>query len=100
TARHHVAAVDVMIPGYTSAGQFREACVRVANDAQWIVIDRQWTPDFFHRVFPALRDPAPPEERNLEAVVPAACDRAWQRSSRFEVRTRSESAARMHCGKV
>ena len=34
TGRRHAAAVDVIIPGYTSAGQFREACARVAAEAR------------------------------------------------------------------
>ncbi len=89
TGRRHVAAVDLMIPGYTSAEQFRQTCVRVATEAEWLVVDRKWTPAFFHRVFPAIRDPDPPEKRDFEKALLVAFDITVYASTRFEVRKRS-----------
>jgi hypothetical protein len=61
TGRRHVAAVDVMTPGYTTAEQFHDTCVRVVSDAQWVVLDRSWSDlDKLRSIFPAMRDPKPP----------------------------------------
>ncbi len=89
TGRRHAAAVDVMIPGYTSAEQFRDTCMRVATEAEWVVIDRKWSPSFFHRIFPAVRDPDPPEKRDFEAALRVAFDKIVHVSTRFELRQRS-----------
>jgi len=100
TGRHHVAAVDLMVPGYTSAEQFRQTCVRVATEAEWLVVDRKWTPAFFHRVFPAIRDPDPPEKRDFEKALLVAFDIIVYASTRFEVRKRSGYLPATLCEKI
>jgi hypothetical protein len=100
TGRHHAAAVDVMIPGYTSAEQFRETCVRVANEVEWVVIDRKWTPNVFRTVFPAMRDPDPPEKRDFEAALRVAFDKIVHASTRFELRERSGHPPAVACDKI
>ena len=97
TARRHIAAVDVMIPGYTSAAQFRETCVRVVTMADWVVIDRKWSPAFFKQVFPAIRDPDPPEMHAFDAALRSGFDEVVPASGRFELRRRSGKASRGLC---
>lgn len=97
TGRRHVAPVDVMLPGYTSAGQFHQACLQVAAEAEYVVIDRQWTSAFIRRVFPAIRDPDPPEKQHLESALRDTFDRIYI-STRFELRQRSPHAAGGICG--
>jgi hypothetical protein len=101
TGRRHAAAVDVMIPGYTTAEQVRKTCVRVATDAQWVVIDRQLSdPDVLRRIYPAMRDPDPPEKRNFEAALRVAFDEVVWASTRFELRKRSGGAAAVPCEQI
>jgi hypothetical protein len=101
TGRRHTAAVDVMVPGYTSAAHFRETCVRVANEAQWLVTDRQWSdPNYLRKVFPAMRDPDPPEKRDFEAMLRVLFDKIVHVSTRFELRKRSGSASAVLCEKI
>jgi hypothetical protein len=96
-ARRHIAAVDVMIPGYTSAAQFRDTCVRVVTVADWVVIDRKWSPAFFKQVFPAIRDPDPPEMHAFDAALRSAFDEVVPASGRFELRRRSGKASQTLC---
>ena len=101
TGRRHTAAIDVMVPGYTSAEQLRRTCARVLAEAQWVVIDRQWSdPVFLRRVFPAMRDPAPPEKTGLEAALRTGFDEMVYSSSRFELRKRSRRAPAADCDSV
>jgi hypothetical protein len=101
TGRRHAAAVDVMVPGYTTAEQFRKTCVRVATDAQWVVIDRQLSdPDVLRTIFPAMRDPDPPEKRDFEAALRVAFDEVAYASTRFELRKRSGGAPAVPCKRI
>jgi hypothetical protein len=101
TGRRHAAAVDVIVPGYTSAEQFRETCVRVASEAHWVVIDRQWSdPNFLRRIFPAMRVPDPPEKREFEAALRVAFDKIIHSSTRFELRERSEDGSARLCDRI
>ena len=101
TGRRHAAAVDVMVPGYTSAEQFRDTCVRVASEAHWVVIDLQWSdPNFLRKIFPAMRDPDPPEKREFEAALRVLFDTIVHVSTRFELRKRSGSASATLCDKI
>ena len=100
-ARRHVAAVDVMTPGYTTAEQFHETCVRVVNDAQWVVLDRSWSdPRKLRSIFPAMRDPKPPEMRGFEAALLVAFDKVVHTSTFFELRQRVGGASTALCDKV
>ena len=98
TGRRHVAAIDLMVPNYTTAEQFRHACARVAAEAQWVVIDRQWgDPNFLRRVFPAMRHPDPAEKAEFEAVLLRGFAEILFASSRFELRRRSDSGPELRC---
>ncbi len=98
TARRHVAALDVMTPGYTTAAQFRETCVRVVSDARWVVMDRSWSdPRKFQYVFPAMRDPDPPEKRGFETALALAFEQVVHSSAFFEFRQRTGSASVVLC---
>ena len=101
TARRHVAALDVMTPGYTTTEQFRETCVRVLSEARWVVIERSWTdPAKLRSVFPAMRDPDPPEQRGFQAALRLAFDRVVHTSTFFELRARDESASVALCDRI
>jgi hypothetical protein len=101
TGRRHVAAFDVMVPGYTSVDQYRKTCARVATEAQWVVIDRQWSdPNFLGRIFPAMRDPDPREKREFETAVRVAFDEVRYVSRRFEVRRRSGRGPAGLCDRI
>ena len=101
TARRHVAAIDVMTPGYTTAAEYRETCVRVVREARWVVIERNWSdPSFLHRIFPRIRDPDPPEKRGFEAALRQAFAGVAQTSTTFELRARSTNASVALCDRV
>jgi hypothetical protein len=96
SGRQHVAATDVMVPGYTTPAQFSAACARVMRDARWLVVDRTWSdPRKLRVLFPAMTDQNPPEKRAFEAAVAQAFDTVVHRSPTFEVRRRGTGAA--HC---
>ena len=98
TARRHVAALDVRTPGYTTAAQFRETYVRVVSDARWVVMDRSWSdPRKFQYVFPAMRDPDPPEKRGFETALALAFEQVIHSSAFFEFRQRTGSASVVLC---
>lgn len=98
TGRRHAAAIDVMTPGYTTPEEFRETCVRVVGEAQWVVIDRAWSdPSLIRTVFPAIRNPDPPEKRGFEAALRPAFDEVVHASATFEMRGRSASASVTLC---
>ena len=101
TARRHVGALDVMTPGYTTAEQFHETCVRVVSQAQWVVIDRMWSDRRMLRsAFPAMRDPDPPEKRGFEAALRLAFNKAVHTSTIFELRQRAENASVALCDTI
>jgi hypothetical protein len=101
TGRRHVAAFDVMVPGYTSVDQYRKTCARVATEAQWVVIDRQWSdPNFLGRIFPAMRDPDPREKREFEAALRVGFDEVRHASRRFELRRRSGRGPAGLCDRI
>lgn len=99
TDRHHVGTVDVMVPGYTSARQYRDACASVVRRAQWVVIDRVWShPNVLRALFPGLRDPDPPEKRALEAALIEAFPVVAHASPQYELRRRAGPASEAACG--
>ena len=98
TARRHVGPLDVMVPGYTTAAQYREVCARVVRDAQWIVLDRSWShPDVLRVIFPSMRDPNPPEKRLLEASLDRGFDRVVHAWRGMELRGRGATPAEALC---
>jgi hypothetical protein len=101
TAREHIAPHDVMIPGHTTAEQYREVCLRVVRDAQWIVVDRSWSDPRVLRVFyPNMRVPDPPEKREFEAALRFAFDKIVHVSPVFELRHRAETTRDTSCARI
>lgn len=101
TGRRHVAALDVLTPGYTTPEQFRDACVRVVGEARWVVIERAWTdPAFLRAVWPGMRDPDPPEKRSFEGALALAFDRVAHASPYFELRQRGGAASVALCDRL
>jgi hypothetical protein len=98
TDRRHIAPLDVMVPGYTSAAQYREVCRRVVRDAQWIVLDRTWRhPQVLRTLFPSMRDPDPPEKRALEATLDRTFDRVVHAWRGMELRGRGPAPSDAGC---
>jgi len=101
TAREHVAPVDVMIPGYNPREQYREVCLRVVRDAQWIVIDRSWSnPRVLQGIYPNMRVFDPPEMREFEFAMRVAFDQVVHESSVFELRRRAPNATERSCWRI
>lgn len=101
TGRRHAAAVDVMIPGFTDAEHFRRTCVQVAAQVQWVVIDRRLSdPTVLRTIYPAMRDPDPPEKREFEAVLRGTFDQVVYTSGRYELRRRSKEGSAVPCGRI
>jgi hypothetical protein len=99
TQRRHVAPLDVMVPGYTTAAQYRDVCLRVVREAQWIVLDRTWShPDVLRAFFPSMRDPDPPEKRALEAGLERAFDKVVHAWRGMELRGRGPAPTDSACG--
>jgi hypothetical protein len=98
TGRRHVAPLDVMVPGYTNAAQYREVCGRVLREAQWVVLDRSWShPDVLRAIFPNMRDPDPPEKRALEMALDRGFDRVVHAWRGMELRGRGAAASEVLC---
>lgn len=101
TGRRHAAAVDVMIPGFTNAEHFRRTCAQVAADVRWVVIDRRLSdPTVLRKIYPAMRDPNPPEKREFEAVLRGAFDEVVYTSGRYELRRRSRERSAVPCERI
>ena len=66
-----------------------------------MVIERSWTdPAKLRSVFPAMRDPDPPEQRGFQAALRLAFDRVVHTSTFFELRQRAESASVELCDEI
>ena len=91
-ARRHVAPLDLMVPGYTTPAQFRDTCVRVLREAQWVVLDlRGMNTAMLRSLYPSLADPNPPERRAFESALALAFETAHS-SVFFELRGRRQPA--------
>ncbi len=100
TGHRQASRYDLFTPGYTLPVQYRDACVSVMSDAQWLVIDLRWTaPAFLHEVFPAMTDPAPLETRLFEQALRAGSDPVEQFGT-FEVRHRRADADPRVCNTI
>jgi hypothetical protein len=98
TGRRHVGPLDVMVPGYTTAAQYRDVCARVVREAQWVVLDRSWShPDVLRAIFPSMRDPNPPEKRALERALDRTFDRVVHAWRGMELRGRGSLPAETAC---
>ena len=98
SGRPGVSRYDVFVPGYTSPAQYREACTEVMARADWVVVDLHWTnPIVLKSVFPALRDPDPPEKRAFEQALDAGFPLVVRHGA-YELRRRSPTARAALCG--
>ena len=101
TGRRHAAALDVMTPGYTDPAEFRATCVQVVREAQWLVVERGWThPVVIRALWPALRDPDPPEKRSFEVALATAFSKVVHISETFQLRQRAGDASLALCDSV
>ena len=101
TGRRHAAPLDVMAPGYTDVAQYRATCLQVVREAQWLVVEVAWTdPVVIRTVWPALRDPDPPEKRSFEVALATAFSKVVHMSKTFQLRQRADSASLALCDKV
>jgi hypothetical protein len=95
--RHHVSKHDIFTPGYTLPAQYRDVCLAILHDANWAVINRQWMdPAFWKQLFPAMRNPAPPESTTFERAL----NRNFAfvaREGPFEFRRRRDDASEAAC---
>ena len=97
TGREHVAKHDVFTPGYTTPEQYAEDCGTVMRRAAWIIIDRENTrPEVLLRLYPAMRDPTPPETVAFERALDAGFALTAQ-AGRFELRQRLDTATEALC---
>jgi hypothetical protein len=93
TGRRHVAALDVMMPTYTTPEEFRATCVQVLSQAHWLVVDSMWIDSrFLQGVFPAMTNPDPPERHTFEVALAKGFARVVHASAFFEVRERTSAS--------
>ncbi|RYD96402.1 MAG: hypothetical protein EOP61_18075 [Sphingomonadales bacterium] len=70
SGRHHPARLDLLVPEYTTPAQYQATCREVMQGARWVVFDHAIShPGFYRAVFPAMRDPSPPEKVAFEAAL-------------------------------
>ncbi len=69
-AREQVSKIDMFEPELILPSQYQDTCIAVMQQASWVVIDLKWTnPYFLKTVFPAMRDPRPPETQRFEQAL-------------------------------
>lgn len=99
SGREHVAKYDIMLPGYTRAAQYRDACLSVMRSATWIVIDREWSDlGVLKQVFPALHDAEPSETRSFEQALNSGFQFSAQDGT-FELRRRRQDISEAVCAR-
>ncbi len=96
--RAHVSRYDVFVPEYTPPSQYADACLSARAQATWLVLDRTWMdPAHFGSVFPAMRNPRPPEVQAFERSVDAGFSLV-AKFGRYEVRKRVDPSPGRPCG--
>jgi hypothetical protein len=96
TGREQVSKYDLFAPGYTLPSQYQDTCLAVMQRADWVVIDRQYTPAYWKKAFPAMQNPDPPEAQGFETALNRGFDlafRAWP----YELLHRNSSASIALC---
>jgi hypothetical protein len=69
SGHEQVSKHDLFTPGYTLPSQYQDTCLAVMQNANWVVIDRQWTdPVFLKKSFPAMQNPL---DRGFDLVFQA-----------------------------
>lgn len=68
--RVQVSRYDLFLPSYTTVEQYRNACLSVMRDADWLLLHRYlMTTDYFRRDYAAMPNPTPPERVRFEQVL-------------------------------
>lgn len=100
TGKRQVTGIDVFVPGYTTPEQYRQACLDTERKAQWVVVDRWWQdPPYLKVVFPAMRDPQPPEKTGFERAIYAHFGLV-KRFGHFEVWRRTSAPNARDCDQI
>jgi hypothetical protein len=100
SAREHISAYDIFIPGYTLPSQYRDACLSVLRHASWAIINRKQTdPKYLKRVYPAMPDALPRETREFERVLDSTFELVAQEGT-FELRRRQEGISDRVCASI
>jgi hypothetical protein len=70
TGKTHPARIDILVPEYSTPEQYRDTCAEIMRSADWVVVDHKISaPSFYRAVFPAMRNPSPPEKRAFEKAI-------------------------------
>jgi hypothetical protein len=100
TAREHTSKYEIFAPGYTTPSQYQEACISALRHASWLVIDQSLTdPNWLRVIFPALRDPEPPETKKFELALQSAFEFV-ARDGTFELRRRVKAVDETVCASI
>jgi len=96
--RRHVSRYDMFVPEYTPPNQYADACATANARATWLVLDRTgMDPATIRAVFPAVRNPNPPEKMAFERAIKG--DFALVASlGRYEIRERVTPPPVQPCG--
>jgi hypothetical protein len=97
SGHEQVSKHDLFTPGYTLPSQYQDTCLAVMQNANWVVIDRQWTdPVFLKKSFPAMQNPRPPETNGFETALDRGFDLVFQ-AKPYELRHRNAGAGIALC---
>ncbi|MSP60025.1 MAG: hypothetical protein EXR72_06725 [Myxococcales bacterium] len=100
TARRHAPSLDLFVPQYTTAAQYRATCDQVVGTVEWVVIDREWTyPARLTAIWPAMTDASPPEKEAFEAALTASFAPRWT-NERYGIHQRRAAADRAICRRI
>jgi hypothetical protein len=100
TMREDVSKYDVFTPGYTLPSQYQDACISVLRQADWVIVDSQWTdPDHLQRVFPAMQNAQPHESKAFEDALGRGFALVAQYGV-FELRRRQPGVSETICADV
>jgi hypothetical protein len=88
----------MFVPEYTPPNQYADACATANARATWLVLDRTgMDPATIRAVFPAVRNPNPPEKMAFERAIKG--DFALVASlGRYEIRERVTPPPVQPCG--
>jgi hypothetical protein len=100
SAREHISAYDMFLPGFTLPSQYRDACLSVLRHASWAIINRKQTdPRYLKHVYPAMPDALPRETREFERVLDSTFELVAQEGT-FELRRRREGISDHVCAGI
>ena len=95
-AREQVSKYELFVPGYTLPSQYRDACLSVMRHADWLVIDRGWSPATWKLAFPAMQNARPRETMEFERTLDSGFEFVV-RYGQFELRRRREGVSDAVC---